>query len=153
MRRALLVLLCLLLTALCACRRVEQPPAEGAYYLRDTADGPVWEERAFAPTAETAAEQCLQVLAALQRPPEGLRAALPAEVTVLSLRVSGNVVYLDFSAEYAALEAGARSMACAAAVRGLLKLPGLYYVSVTADGAPQSPLYERYGTADTFVME
>jgi len=151
-KRAVCLLLSLLLTGACGCSRVQGRSSTGAWYLRDTESGPRWEERGFVPAAGSLADQCAAVLAALQKPPEGLRAALPATVRVLSVRVTGNVVYVDFSAEYAALGTLERSAACAAAVHSLLRLKGLLYVSVTAEGMSQSPLYERYCTADTFVM-
>ena len=151
MKKRLLCLTAALLT-LCACARGSDAAPQGAFYLRDTVNGPVWEERAFTPQAPELADKCLEVLAALQDPPEGLRAALPADVRTLSVRVSGNVVYVDFSAEYAALSAAGRSVACAAVVHSLLRLEGLFYVSVTAAGAPQSPTYERYCTQGTFVI-
>ncbi|MEA5039187.1 MAG: GerMN domain-containing protein [Clostridiaceae bacterium] len=152
MRRVLCVLLAML-ALLPGCERVESQPAEGAWYLRDTPNGPVWEQAGFTPASEDPAEQCAEVLAALQAPPEGLRAALPAEVQVLSIRVVSNVTYVNFSSEYAALSPGDRSIACAAVVHSLLQLKGLHYVSVSAEGKAQSPTYERYCTLGTFILE
>lgn len=142
-----------LLLALSGCEKAGQASANGAFYLRETVYGPKWVQTAFTPSSADLDDQCMEVLSALQNPPNGLSAALPSGVRTLSLRVVGNVVYVDFSEEYANLSAGNRSIACAAVVHSLLQLKGLFYISVTAVGEPQSPMYERYCTIGTFMLE
>lgn len=153
MKRLPFLILAAMLLAFSGCENASKDEAEYIYYLRYTENGYLWAKKEFTPKEEELNDRCLEVLEALRQPPEGMRAALPAEVAVRSVRVVGNVIYVDFSAEYVQLSAGERSIACAAVVHSLLQTEGLHYVSVTAEGEPQSPTYERYCTLSTFILE
>lgn len=153
-RRRLLPLL-LLFALLTGCAAVPQEPAEGmtVYYLEQTVDGQCWAPRMAVAERALSEQNVCALIGLLQSPPEGLIAALPPEVRLQTVQVSGNLISLDFSGEYAALSESARSVACAAVTETLLAQEGAFYLSITADGEPQSPLYVRYYTQGSFVLE
>jgi len=140
-RFAALALAALLLLPACA-RRGEEPAQGGytAYYLAASAAGgdaicarPVAVGNGEALSTEALTDA---LLAALLRSDEadGFVSPLPAGTEVRGVRIFGGRAQVDFSAPYARLSGIDLSLADYCVTLTLTQLPGVYAVSITADG-------------------
>ena len=124
------------------------------YYLDE--DGLGVTRVAFEPEEGSAADMASSYLTALGTAPAntGLKPLLPENVALLSSRLSGSLLTLDFSEAYVKIDRAEEVLLRSGYVRTLIQVPGIDYVLFTVNG---EPLVRDDGTAvgpmnaDTFI--
>ncbi len=154
---------CLVLTLLLAgCGTSAVPAAQEGqseaqvYFLGPTPVGSavrpfVTESRSI--TADSMTEILEELIACMYYPRDvGNRPLLPPQVKLRSVTCAGSVAVVDFSSEYQRLSPLEKSLAAAGTAMTLLAQEGINYVRITAAGAFQPPMGEKYYSEDRILM-
>jgi len=153
----LCAVLCILTLVLNGCGRSDEAVIDSQTYLyfRD-ADGLGTSRVAFVPEGATKTELASSYLTALNQAPSdsALVTLLPEGVDLTSSLLKGNVLMLDFTGSYHAMDKKTEVLARSGYVRTLTQVPGIDYVVFTVDGVPLTLDGEiQIGpmNADTFI--
>ncbi|SDB62391.1 GerMN domain-containing protein [Butyrivibrio sp. INlla16] len=161
LKRLVNLILCLMLVVLCmtSCAnqaKEDDPNRVQVYYLKSDENGMVCEDYHVLSDMTNTKAVIEELLAKMRTMPEKLEYEAPiyGPVNLLSYKINGDVLTLNFSSTYTTTEKTTEILDRAAMVRTLTQVPGIQYVTFTVEN---TPLLDSNGniignmSADNFV--
>ena len=143
----MLALLCML-SALCGCRSREAQIENGVkiYYVRKDEGGKKsieYEERAITSTDPT--ERARDIFTAVKTPEsEDAYMGVPEYIYIRSIKIDGDVLYIDFSNSFSVLSSSGVLIASTLVSMSMLDAGIAKYIKITCEGKDQPPFYDEY---------
>lgn len=147
----------LTLTGCGAHRQVSVREAEGTkiYFIRKDEDGRKYFDyekcEIKRPDVEDRVEQILSALKAPKS--KGAYLEVPEFIELTSVRLSGNVLHLDFSRSYRYLEPEPKLIVATLVCMSVLDDGIAEYIKITCEGEEQPPVYDGYIHAGILLVE
>lgn len=116
---------------LAGCGEKKEQNVYQLYYINY--DKGIIESAEFSPDSKAPEDMVEEVVEGISDEENGV-GLLPADVTILSHEISGDILQLDFSATYRKMKAVDEILCRAAVVKNFIQIEGISYVKITIEG-------------------